>query len=378
MHGAVTIGLITALPIEYAAARSILDDPVDQPATAGFSTGRVGDVPSTEPGRPHRVAVSMLGMDGTRSAAALCADLAGTFPGIRVFLMCGIAAGAPVTGRGKPVRLGDVVVATDGIVDYAHVRAVDGRTEPRRRLDGLSPRLLAADRELQAAQVDGAEAWRAEADRPAWRTAPFARPDGGRSTVHRGAVGSADILLRDARLRDALAQRYDLRAFEMEGSGVAVSAHLHERHWFMVRGISDLADAAKNDDWHGYAARVAAAYTRTLLASSPPFHTATAALAPDGLDGLELIIETLLELRQFRDDYQRREVIDQLPGHIRTVISDNPAGRLHVLSMIHTCERFDDGLPALLTALRLAIGAGSPEYRRVEQVLTNHWQRPHG
>jgi nucleoside phosphorylase len=386
MTGDVTVGLVTALPIECAAARRIIDHVSDFRAVGDLNHYCVGTVPSRDPHLPHRVVVALQAGDGTRNAAALCTDMARSFPNLRVFLVSGIAAGVPVTVGRPGVRLGDLVVATAGVVDYAHIRAVDGASTLRKQVDGLSMRLLRADRELQIAEAQGIEPWRASLARLQRDNRRFVRPDDGRSVVHRGAIGSADVLLRDALMRDELAIRHGLCGFEMEASGVAVGADLHERHWFIVRGISDHADnATKNDDWHGYAAAVAAAYSRSLLEACAAFgvdardatewrpdltrHSAGTGSA----DRLEIIVETLLGLRQFRDDYQRREVIDQLPGYIRTAISDNTVGRLHVLSIIRVCEEFEDGLSALVDALRRTMGSASPEFRRTADVITTNW-----
>jgi hypothetical protein len=85
-------------------------------------------------------------------------------------------------------------------------------------------------------------------------------------------IGSGDVLLRDERRRDELAERHGILAVEMEGSGVAASARLRGVQWFMVRGISDYCEnTGKDDVWHRYAAMMAATYVRTLLAACRPF-----------------------------------------------------------------------------------------------------------
>jgi len=78
--------------------------------------------------------------------------------------------------------------------------------------------------------------------------------------VHYGLIGSANVSLRDAELRDQLATEYNLRAFEMEGAGVGASAFLNDRHWFMVCGISDYADRGFGTTWRNYACLAAATY----------------------------------------------------------------------------------------------------------------------
>ncbi|KAK1843637.1 nb-arc and tpr domain protein [Colletotrichum chrysophilum] len=82
--------------------------------------------------------------------------------------------------------------------------------------------------------------------------------------VHRGNIASGELVVKDARLRDALAQQHELLCFEMEGAGA-----IAEFPCLIVRGISDYCDSHKNDKWHGYAAAAAAAYARQLFFHLP-------------------------------------------------------------------------------------------------------------
>src|SRR5262245_3496885 len=240
------IGLVAALAVESAAVQLMVDDVVREPVAGDPNLYRSGWLPSRDPRRPHRVVLAVQTRDGTRNAAALCANLARSFPDLRHVLLCGIAGGIPAPNTpDSHVRLGDVVSATEGIVDYDHVRTVDGHDYLRRPAEGLSKALLRADREIEARELAGSASWfdLLEAGR---RPVPaeFARPpDGsdvllrngrrvphpgppraGRPVVHRAAIGSADRLVRDARKRDQLATRFRVRAVEMEGSGVAVAS----------------------------------------------------------------------------------------------------------------------------------------------------------
>jgi len=393
------IGIVTAVPVECAAvcmvvdglrSRSVHDDPYQY-----YS----GSMPSKEPGRPHGVVVALQTRDGNRNAASLCTDMIRSFPQVREIVMCGIAGGIP-TER-WPIRLGDIVVSTDGLVDYDHVYTVDGADTLRRSLQGLSNRLLRAARELRIEELTGREAWRDELDRLSKANDRFRRPSdatdagakgdprgglGDRPAVHRGRVGTADRLLRDAARRAELEERHGIIAVEMEGAGVAEGADLHERRWFVVRGVSDYCDNAKNEIWQGYAALSAAVYTRVLLGECPPIYAPEVRAAgatgttvdgqsdrPSSMEALRELVDTLLAMEELRDDYQRRAIFALLPPQIRSAIPDSVVGRLHVVGMVETCHRYPGGMAALLDALRLTLGEASPGYRNVENAVSRCW-----
>jgi nucleoside phosphorylase len=91
----------------------------------------------------------------------------------------------------------------------------------------------------------------------------------GESRVFIGPIASSNILLKDGKVRDEWLDRFDVRAIEMEGSGVADAAWLGEGQYFVVRGICDYADPSKSDAWQPHAAAAAASYLRTLLGHAP-------------------------------------------------------------------------------------------------------------
>lgn len=259
---------------------------------------RVGHLESADPDRPHRIALTTMPEDNTRNAAVTCADMLRSFPRIRCVVMTGIAGGVPAPTRPEwHVRLGDVVVAVDGIVDYGHVRQGQGSPQPRRPVAGVSVDLKRAVVRLQERAYRGdLLPWRqllapAE-DQP---MAVFARPPSdtdqlhtgtkpvehpptvltghreGEPKIHYGRIGCADILLKDEKMRDDLAATHNVIAFEMEGAGVATSAANRGISWFMVRGIVDYCDRYKSDRWHPYASLTAAGAVRAILAEARPF-----------------------------------------------------------------------------------------------------------
>lgn len=283
-----TIGLVAALPEEYEAMAVLIDDATEWPIAGDRSLYTCGTVPSAQPGQPHHVVLTMLGDTANNAAAAAVAHLLRSFGSVDQVLMTGIAAGVPMPARpDRHVRLGDIVVSTWGIVDYDHVVDQDGRLTLRQGFPVPSPLLCGRAKALAVQEIRGQRPWedglaRLIAQRPA-----FARPDpatdvihapdpllsGHRSgvpKVHEGRIGSANRSLRNATLRDALAERYDLRAIEMEASGIGSSAFASGREWLVVRGISDYGDQCMGTLWRRYASAVAAAYIRALLGCCPP------------------------------------------------------------------------------------------------------------
>lgn len=319
----VTIGILTALPCEASAVVGLLDDVGGYDDPQDQNHYRTGFLPSTDAERPHGVAVLMMSKDNTRSAAYFCANMLRTFPGVQIVIMVGIAGGVPRPQTPeRHVRLGDIVVATDGIVDYNHIRQEHGRSEPRGRQSAglISQRLLRAARELQLEELSGSYPWAQWLDpkhRPSAETdvlylhgVAVPHPErtsiasvNGLPRVHHGVMGSGDVLMRDEQARDDLAQRFpDMLAIEMEGSGIAASTAAEDRAWFMVRGVADYAEeVGKSDTWHTFASIAAAAYVRALLRMTPALDRpgiqlrgrALPALAPAELAQLEGLLERL-------------------------------------------------------------------------------------
>jgi nucleoside phosphorylase len=268
-----TVAVVTALACEFAAVMAILRQ--GRPLTGGPAGDRnlymAGELPSRHPDTVHQVVTTVLPHDGNRSAAAVVTDVLRSFPTIRCVIFSGIAGGCPCGPWIKTdLKLGDVLVAVDGVVDYDHTYLVDGKESLRRNLQGISADMLRAVQELRAAYLDPSLALKRELDLV---TDPrFAMPvspggDGRRDgpQVHFGAIGSADRLVRDASRRDQLARSHGILGVEMEASGLAVGASLRGVPWFVVRGVADYSSSLKNDLWHEYASLTSAAFLVVLL-----------------------------------------------------------------------------------------------------------------
>ena len=75
-----------------------------------------------------------------------------------------------------------------------------------------------------------------------------------------GPFGSGDKVLKSARDRDEMAEKYGVLAFEMEGAGA----------WdvipcIVIKGVCDYADSHKNKRWQAFASATAASAMRALL-----------------------------------------------------------------------------------------------------------------
>jgi nucleoside phosphorylase len=291
-----TFGIVTAMPEELAAVRAVLDGERRRLVPDDRASYFIGEMPGALPDAPHTVVVTMLGETGTNAAADGCANLVRSFGSVDCVLMVGIAAGVPNPARPREhVRLGDIVVATWGVVDYDHVVETPDGTSLRQSHPRPSPLLGHAAKLLRADERMGRRPWNEHLATAVAALPEFARPDPdtdvlhgaddrvlahpdlalsghrpGEPKVHHGRIGSADRSLRNQRGRDDLAARHQLRAVEMEGTGVGKSAFAGGREWFVVRGVSDYADRQLTMGWRDYAALVAAAYTRALLGVVPP------------------------------------------------------------------------------------------------------------
>jgi nucleoside phosphorylase len=291
-----TIGLITAIPEEFAAMSDLLDDPFTRYVSRDPARYTLGTLPSPDTQPRHMVALTLLGATATDAAADGCANMIRSYPSIKVLIMVGIAAGIPQVNRPeRHVRLGDIVIAEE-IVDYDHISVESNGTQPRQGFPSPSARLMRGANILKSDELSGLRPWEQWVTIAAKSDSGYTRPNErtdivhdaagyqldhprrdrsghrrGYPKVHYGRIGSADRSLSDVVTRDELAARHRLLAVEMEGAAIGTSSSLHGREWFVVRGISDYGDNRRNNNWRRYASLAAAAYVRSLLATCPPF-----------------------------------------------------------------------------------------------------------
>ncbi|RDW59090.1 hypothetical protein BP5796_12014 [Coleophoma crateriformis] len=304
-----TVGWISALPIEHAAAAEMLDEEHETPTLQDndptlYTLGKIYD---------HNVVISCLpaGLIGNVSAATIATRLANRFPNAKIGLMVGIGGGVP---SDEDIRLGDVVVSQPGhghggVVQYdMGKRLPDGKFEKTGHLDKPPTVLLNAlaqvrsnhARELSTfdtnlsklqgkAKFDRQRAGPDRLFRSAYRhegpscagckkeelVPRDSRHEDELVKFHYGTIASANSLIKDGTERDRICQDFggNILCFEMEAAGL-----MNNFPCLVIRGICDYADSHNNKEWQPYAAATAAAYAKEILSVIPPNEVAR--LAP--------------------------------------------------------------------------------------------------
>lgn len=287
------IGIITALPKEYAAVQAVFDQGQEE-KKPGKGAGRrywLTDVADSN-GTPQIVAVTLADM-GNNAAAVRATTMLSHYPTVQSIIMCGIAGGVPHPNKVEEhVRLGDIIISNKkGIVQYDFDKESRKFTEIRAMPVPASAELVEAARYLRVNEMLGQRPWE-DVILKALQKLNWQRPPQETDLLHSseqpdqvirhpqdskrlqdqpkiflGAIGSANKLLKNPQKRDMLRKQFGVKAIEMEGSGVADATWNHGIGYIVVRGICDYCDSHKSDTWQQYAAVTAAAYVRTLLSS---------------------------------------------------------------------------------------------------------------
>jgi nucleoside phosphorylase len=244
----------------------------------------------------HDVALAMLHEMGNNMASARATQLLEHFPTAKNIIMVGIAGGVPSPQQpSNHVRLGDIVVSDkNGVIQYDNIKKTPRKITQRHPPRPPSAYLIEAVQHLKSDELTGTYPWRPTIDRitqgnPTWAR-PLAESDilhdstnqavviahpadptraEGYPRVFHGPIAASNTLLKDPQTRDRLRDQFGIKAIEMEGSGIADATWTQTSGYLVIRGICDYCDKYKNDDWHNYAALVAAAYMIALLRSMP-------------------------------------------------------------------------------------------------------------
>ncbi len=295
---AATIGVLTALPEEFAAVCEILrcSGPIDAPGTGAGRKYALATIRNRS-GNDHVVAVCQLTDMGNNSAAIRATRLTDHCRNVRHIIMTGIAGAVPFPTRPEHhVRLGDLVISDkNGVIQYDFDKETPFEVQHRNPPRPPGAALIEAVRWLQAEELRGKRPWddvaaeairnlRAGWERPdntfdqlkddIHASAPIPHPFdrdrlAGKPRVFYGPIASANKLLKNPAKRDMLRDTFHVKAVEMEGSGIADAAWNMGTGYLVIRGTCDYCNPDKGDNWHKYAAVIAAAYTRCLIENLP-------------------------------------------------------------------------------------------------------------
>ncbi|KAL3482515.1 nucleoside phosphorylase domain-containing protein [Aspergillus californicus] len=291
-HEDYTSAWICPLEVEQTVALEMLDElhePLSQPHTdqSVYTLGSIGG---------HNIAIAGLPQTANNSAVAVITQARTTFPKLRFGLLVGIGDGEPTTTDCGMIRFGDIVgrkptgehsgslfVRTGAsapppavLLSAAQILTTQRARSKKDPILANIQRLDSSFRVLRRYLRPGEDKdylYRARYPHidpevsctqckydPSQRV-QFAKYDDNHSVViHRGTIGSGELVVKNGILRDALAKRYNLLCFETEAAGVMANFHC-----LIIRGISDYCDSHKNSHWHEYAAAAAAAYARELF-----------------------------------------------------------------------------------------------------------------
>ncbi|KAL7936145.1 hypothetical protein V8C35DRAFT_321097 [Trichoderma chlorosporum] len=241
---------------------------------------------------------------GTRSAAALATQVKRFFPNLWFGLLVGIAAGLPNLSCNPPldIRLGDVLVGLPvgdnaGLIDYDLGKEVGkegfqllraghslAKTETVVRSAIGSIKLKAPNDSNDILQYyrmiehkehslgtftdpgqDRDTLYQMDESGNENPVAREQRPASRRMRVWYGSIGSGDKLMKNAQKRNELRDKYNIIGLEMEAAGTMDQIPVG-----VIRGVCDYGDEHKNDEWQPYAAAMAAAYARAVLAEIRP------------------------------------------------------------------------------------------------------------
>ena len=220
-------------------------------------TYHCGTIPVPQNERAYRVVAVLLPKMGEIAAANAVTDTIARWKP-KFLIMIGIAGGIPQ----DDLDLGDVVVA-DQIIGYEYGKLTDEEFKHRDRAYPASTLLLERIRNFWD------DSWNRHVNEP--------RPDNAKRATSKhfvGPIASGNKVIASTEFRNQLKSRWsELIALEMEGEGVFAAAFDRPQEQIpatlIIRGISDMADERKSDEWQEYAANAAAAFTINFLKSGP-------------------------------------------------------------------------------------------------------------
>ncbi|KAJ9299454.1 hypothetical protein DTO271G3_3076 [Paecilomyces variotii] len=335
-----TVGWISALPVEYAAAKAMLDEEYEGDGhMVQYTLGRIHD---------HNVVMACLpaGQIGTNAAATAAAEMRFTFPALRFGLLVGIGGGVP--SKDADIRLGDVVISQPqggygGVVQYDLGKTLPGGKHlPTGFMNAPSRELLTAVSILRSKQTAGRSNLSQYLSELCQLT-EFSRYNNGPDNLfdplydhvgktcdecdqamiipraprisdepraHFGTIASGNQVIKDGTTRDRLSAEFGgVLCFEMEAAGL-----MNQIDCLVIRGICDYSDSHKNKKWQPFAAAAAAACAKEILSSVPsgPRGSDPNRLQPKSVEERSSYMDSL----RFEQMQSRQETIKN--AHVRT------------------------------------------------------------
>jgi nucleoside phosphorylase len=242
---------------------------------------------------------------GIGSAGVMAAEVLRDLPNLRYGLLVGIGAGIPSTEN--DIRLGDVAVSVPaddnpGIIGYDLVKVEPEELRLKQWQNASHPAIRSAISHIAAKSLSLLSSEPRGINDAPWlshlgrfkgtrfelpRTPPLTRFSNQQRQpahaphIHYGCILSGNRVIKSAHYRDALVKSHNAIAIEMEAAGM-----MNKLPVGIIRGISDFADAEKNDEWQMYAAASAAAFAKELVICLGPVETLNGLLSSNKLNVL--------------------------------------------------------------------------------------------
>lgn len=290
---AYTMGWICASLLDLAAAKAMMKErhlalrqhPADKNE---YTLGRIGE---------YNIVVVCLPAEqaGAIAAAIAATRMMYSFENIKFVFMVGTGGGVP--NEDNDVRLGDVVVGVPSPSKAAVIQHDFGKRtvkgfEPFGSLSPPPPALLAIVGDFRTEHgsehiqltnhlhgIDGSYAYPGvehdllfSADYEHYRLI-CSDCDPGKSkarerrktepVIHYGSIGSSNMFMRDAEMREGLGNALGVLCLETQSAGL-----MNDFPCLAIRGVSNYADShadSQTKQWEKYAAAMAAAFTTELL-----------------------------------------------------------------------------------------------------------------
>jgi nucleoside phosphorylase len=231
-----------------------------------------GEIASKLTQRHYRVAITCIGEAGTAECSGAATSLIYDYRP-KILILVGIAAGLK-----SKTKIGDVIISEivwgyeKASLETGHRREI--RVLPRPdvgRIDfsvqqDIATYLSGFEKEYRIEEhfmtMGGKYPQPGEKNQALYTSHVLAKP----RIIH-GTLASGNKLLKNPNFLHSMQVHAHsrIKAGEMEASGLVAACRQQKVPWLVVRGISDFGDRFKSDDFHAFAAQMAAAVLRDFI-----------------------------------------------------------------------------------------------------------------